>query len=157
MDGKYFLKGHLNLQVRSFAQAPHSLIKSSIVEDEKVTVRESVASREERFLAAALFQRQQDVMTSLAASSSLRNDLYCVGWGVKLYSNQIQPISIEQADANSIKGEHTSKIVIRCVASASAGSLLSIKSIRVYDAVTGVGQWHMRARASAALGNWRLS
>jgi len=70
VDGKYFLKGHLNLQVRSFAQAPHSLIKSSIVEDEKVTVRESVASREERFLAAALLQRQQDVMTSLAASSS---------------------------------------------------------------------------------------
>jgi len=51
VDSKYFLKGHLNLQVRSFAQAP-LLIESSIVEE----CSESVS--EECFPAAVLLQRQ---------------------------------------------------------------------------------------------------
>jgi len=70
VDGKYFLKGHLNFVSLLFCQSPHPLIESSIVEDDKATVRGSVASRKKRSLAEALLQRQHDVMTSLAASPS---------------------------------------------------------------------------------------
>ena len=75
--------------------------------------------REERSIAAAPLQRQQDVMTSLAANSS-----------------QSTPRSWRAA-AN----QRPSKIVIRCAANASAGSLLSIEEYPSYNAEKSVGQW----------------
>ena len=51
-----------------------------------------------------------------------------------------------------IKGELTVKKLIRCVADASAGSLLSIEEYPSYNAEKSVGQWQIQARASVALG-----
>jgi len=86
-------------------------------------VRESVASRKKRFLAAALLQRQYDIMTSLAATLQ----------PIKRSEGRLQqPISSQRADTKRIKGELPSKKkLIRRAKSASAGSLPAIESIRV--------------------------
>ena len=52
VDGKYFSKDHQNFVSWPLCLSLHSLIKSSIVEDDKATVRESVASRRKRFLSS---------------------------------------------------------------------------------------------------------
>jgi len=63
-------------------------------------VRESVASRKKRFLAAALLQRQYDIMTSLAATLQ----------PIKRSEGRLQqPISSQRADTKRIKGELPSK------------------------------------------------
>ena len=100
VDGKYFLKGHLIFLSPLLCLSPHPLTESSIVEDDKATVRESVASRKKLFLAAALLQRQYDIMTSLAATLQ----------PVKRSEGRLQqPISSQRADTKRIKGELPSK------------------------------------------------
>jgi len=49
VDGKYFLKGHLNCVSPLLCQSTPPLIESSFAEDDKVTVRESVASPRRAF------------------------------------------------------------------------------------------------------------
>jgi len=56
-------------------------------------------------------------------------------------ADALQPISVQQANTKGIKGELTVKKLIRCVASASAGSLLSIEEYPSYNAEKSVGQW----------------
>ena len=39
----------------------------------------------------------------IGCEDRLRNDLYCVGWGVKLYSNQIKPIYLVSSGTLSLR------------------------------------------------------
>ena len=79
------------------------------------------------------------MFVSISCEDRLRNDLYCVGWGVKLYSNQTKPtVSVRRSGSVSPSSARRAGGARACSLAVADAARNRVKSAATHIAKAGV-------------------